>query len=225
MKNANSTVLNGRPLEADLRARLKRPVRIANDANCFTLSEAVDGAGSDAKVVFGVILGTGAGGGIAVHRRVLAGANGIAGEWAHNPLPWPTRDEQPGPACYCGKSGCIETFVSGPGMAARFRERTNRTLEAREIVQAAREGDAQASAEFDRYVDRLARSLTLVVNVLGPEAIVLGGGLSNVSELYEHLGPAMKPYVFSDSFDTRSGRRGSGTAAACAAPRTSASMR
>jgi fructokinase len=183
MKNSNSTALNGRPLHRDLAERLGRPIAIANDANCFALSESVDGAAAGAAVVFGVILGTGVGGGIAFERRVIAGSEGIAGEWGHNPLPWPRDDERPGPPCYCGKSGCIETFSSGPALA---RERETR---------APREA-------LDTYLDRLARGLAHVCNILDPDAIVIGGGVSNLPELYAELPGRMRPYVFSDGFQT-----------------------
>ncbi len=202
MKNANSLVLNGKPLETDLRERLGRPVRLANDANCFALSESIGGAGEGARVVFGVILGTGVGGGIALEQSVLTGANSIAGEWGHNPLPWPDAGELPGPLCYCGKRGCIETFLCGPGMAQRFFERTGRTLSAHEIDSAANAGDEQAVDELRIYVDRLARGLSTVVNILDPDAIVLGGGLSNIASLYSRLPIAMQRHVFSDTFTT-----------------------
>ncbi len=203
MRNANSTCLNGRDLQADLEARLRRPVRMANDADCFTLSEAVDGAGKDAPVVFGVIIGTGTGGGIAVNGRLLGGPNAVTGEWGHNPLPWPTADEQPGPACWCGKHGCIETFLSGPGLEAEHRRRTGQALSGPEIVNAAEQGDREAEVTLSRYEDRLARGLAGIINVLDPEVIVLGGGLSGIDRLYDSVPRLWKPYVFSDVCATR----------------------
>ncbi|MEJ2480447.1 MAG: ROK family protein [Acidihalobacter sp.] len=173
IKNANSVCLNDKPLQADLERRLERPVRMANDANCLALSEAVDGAGRDAEVVFGVIIGTGTGGGIAIGRRVLTGANAIAGEWGHNPLPWAEDDEHPGPACYCGRRGCLETWLSGPGMAERHREATGQQLDAAELAARARQGDALAQGTLERYADRLARGLAHVINLLDPQAIVV----------------------------------------------------
>jgi fructokinase len=203
VKNANSTWLNGRRLREDLSARLERPVRLTNDANCFALSEAVDGAAAGASVVFGVIVGTGTGGGVIVNRRVLVGPNAVAGEWGHNPLPWPRDDERPGPACYCGKSGCIETFLSGPGLAGDFAHATGRNLGPAEIAAAAQGGDIEAEAGLARYEDRLARSLATVVNVLDPDVVVLGGGLSNMSRLYANVPAMWGRYVFSDRVDTR----------------------
>src|SRR5206468_2952590 len=200
-KNANSTWLNGRPLAADLPRLLDRPVRFANDANCFTLSESVDGAAAGAGVAFGVIVGTGTGGGIVVHGRVIEGANGIGGEWGHNPLPAPRGDELPGPACYCGRTGCIETFLSGPGLARDYQESGhhadaargdrpgaratavdgeggNGGMSAREIAARAAAGEPAAVACLERYADRMARALASIINVLDPDVIVLGGGLS-----------------------------------------------
>jgi len=202
IKNSNSVVLNGRPLDRDLTTRLGRPIRIDNDANCFALSEAVDGAAHDASVVFGVILGTGVGGGIVVDRRVITGRNRIAGEWGHNPLPWPRLDELPGPPCYCGKRGCIETFLSGPGMAHEFRNRTGRDLSAHDIVAAADAGDTVTLAMMETYEDRLARGLAHIINVVDPEVIVLGGGLSNIERLYRNVPPLIQRYVFSDGVAT-----------------------
>jgi fructokinase len=203
MKNCNSTWLNGQPLRQDLERLLAREVRIANDANCFALSEAVDGAAAGAAVVFGVILGTGCGGGIVVHGRVLIGANAIAGEWGHNPLPWPRDDERPGPACYCGRSGCIETWLSGPGMSRDHLHHTGETLPADEIARRAAAGEPACLATLARYEDRLARALAHVINVLDPEVIVLGGGLSNIARLYEYVPRLWGRYVFSDRVDTR----------------------
>jgi fructokinase len=202
VKNANSTWLNGRRLDADLPARLGRPVRFANDANCFALSEAIDGAGTGARVVFGVILGTGTGGGIVVDRRALVGPNGVAGEWGHNPLPWASDDERPGPACYCGRAGCIETFLSGPGLVRDHSQATGERAEARDIVARAAAGDRRAQATLTRYEDRLARCLGGVINVLDPDVIVLGGGLSAVARLYENVPRLWSAWVFSDRVDT-----------------------
>lgn len=198
MRNANSTQLNGRPFPADLARALGRPVRYANDANCLALSEATDGAGADAEVVFAAILGTGVGAGITVGRRILAGRNGVAGEWGHAPLPWSAGVEHPGPACWCGRRGCVEMFASGPGLARDH----GGGLSADAVVQAAQAGDAEARAALDRYVDRLARSLAMICDVLDPDVIVLGGGMSNVGELYERLPGAIAPHVFSDAFET-----------------------
>jgi fructokinase len=203
VKNANSTCLNGQRLDHDLVTALGRPVRLANDADCFALSEAVDGAAAGAATVFGVILGTGVGGGIVVHGRVLTGPNAIAGEWGHNPLPWPTGDEAPGPACYCGRSGCIETFLSGRGLAADHRRATGESDSAEAIIAAVARGDAAAEATLARYEDRLARGLASIVNILDPEIIVLGGGLSGIMRLYESVPRLWRRYVFSDTVATR----------------------
>jgi fructokinase len=203
MKNANSTVLIGRPFERDLSERLERPVRLANDANCFALSEATDGAARNVDCVFGVILGTGVGGGIVVGGRPLVGANAIAGEWGHNPLPWPRPEELPGPACYCGKRGCIETFLSGPGLARDHLAAGGSESGGAAIAQAAAGGDARARATVARYCDRLARSLATVIDVIDPGAIVLGGGVSNLAALYEELPARLPAYVFSDDVATR----------------------
>jgi fructokinase len=203
VKNANSTCLNGHRLDRDLTAALGRPVRLANDANCFALSEAVDGAAAGAATVFGVILGTGVGGGVVVSGRVLTGPNAIAGEWGHNPLPWPAGDEAPGPRCYCGRRGCIETFLSGPGLAADHRRVTGESASAEAIVAAASRGDGAAEATLARYEDRLARGLASVVNILDPEIIVLGGGLSGIARLYETVPRLWRRYVFSDTVATR----------------------
>ena len=201
VKNANSTCLNGRDLKGDLERRIARPVRIANDANCFALSEAVDGAARDAEVVFGVILGTGVGGGLVVRRRVVDGANAIAGEWGHNALPLPEPDDHPLPLCYCGRRGCVETFLSGPGLAADHAHVAGERLAAEEI--AARADDAACVATMERYERRLARALASVINVVDPDAIVLGGGLSNVARLYERVPRLWGAHVFSDSVRTR----------------------
>ena len=167
---------------------------MTNDANCFALSEAIDGAGTDADVVFGVILGTGCGGGVVVHRSVLTGPNAIAGEWGHNPLPWPQDDERPGPACYCGRAGCIETFLSGPGLAADYAKGGGDRVDALEIALRAAAGESRAQAALDRYEDRLARALTTVVNLLDPDVIVLGGGLSNIDRFYVGVPPRIRPF-------------------------------
>jgi fructokinase len=196
VKNANSTWLNGRPLGRDLEERLGGPVRLMNDANCFALSEATDGAGAGAPVVFGVILGTGVGGGIAVDGRCLSGANLIAGEWGHNPLPWLTPDEQPGPPCYCGKHGCVETWLSGPGFERDHAEHTGRTLPGREIARAAASGNAGALATLARYHDRLARALASLINVVDPDVVVLGGGMSNIAGLAEATSALLPRHVF-----------------------------
>ncbi len=203
VKNANSTWLIGRQLDCDLEAALGRPVRLENDANCFALSEATDGAGAGAGVVFGVILGTGTGGGVVVRGRVLRGANAIAGEWGHNPLPWPAAGEWPGPPCYCGRTGCLETFLSGPGLAADHARVTGARLDSRDIAERAARGDAAASATIGRYAERLARGLASVVNVLDPDVIVLGGGLSHIAELYARVPRMWAEWVFSDRVDTR----------------------
>jgi fructokinase len=190
-------------LPQDLEAALGRPVRLANDANCFALSEATDGAAANCRIVFGVILGTGVGGGIVADRRLLAGANAIAGEWGHNPLPWPLPGELPGPACYCGRSGCIETFLSGPGMAADHRRHTAEILGSAEIARGAENGDTNCRATLDRYIDRLARGLAAVINLVDPDAIVLGGGLSAIGALYDGVPRRWGKYVFSDRVETR----------------------
>ncbi|MCG8695766.1 MAG: ROK family protein [Minwuiales bacterium] len=198
IKNANSTWLIGRPLDRDLGRALDREVRLANDANCFALSEAVDGAGAGAAVVFGVILGTGVGGGLVVNGLVVTGPNAIAGEWGHNPLPWPDATESPGPACYCGKHGCIETFLSGGGLAADFGG--GGTAEA--VVAAAERGEPAAEAALVRYEDRLARALAVPINILDPDVVVLGGGMSNVDRLYRNVPSLWAAYICSDAVVT-----------------------
>jgi fructokinase len=203
VKNSNSTWLNGSAMAADLPALLERPVRFANDANCFALSEAIDGAAAGEAVVFGVIIGTGTGGGVVVGGKVLVGANGVAGEWGHNPLPWPDAGERPGPACYCRRAGCIETFLSGPGLRLDFLRATGRTLDVREIVSRAAAGDGDAEACLARYEDRMARALASVINLVDPDVIVLGGGLSNIERLYDTVPARWGPYVFSDQVATR----------------------
>ncbi len=199
VKNANSTWLNGTALADDLARLLDRPVRLANDANCFALSEAVDGAGAGAAVVFGVIVGTGTGGGIVVNGRVVVGANAIGGEWGHNPLPAPEDDERPGPPCYCGRCGCIETFLSGPGLLADYQRGGGRdAADAQGVVRNALAGDGLADATLRRYEHRLARGLAGIINILDPDVIVLGGGMSNIDRLYEHVPQLWTRYVFSD---------------------------
>jgi fructokinase len=202
IKNSNTTCLNGRALDRDLGARLGREVRIQNDANCFALSEAVDGAASGASVVFGVILGTGVGGGIVVERRSLTGRNAIAGEWGHNPLPAPRADELPGHACYCGRRGCIESYLSGPALERDHLEHTGQSLMARQLAQLAAAGEPTAAASIERYCERLARSLASVINLLDPDVIVLGGGVSQIDRLYSRVPELLPAYVFSDSVDT-----------------------
>ncbi len=196
VKNANSVWLNGRPLGRDLEQRLDRPVRLMNDANCFALSEATDGAAAGAHVVFGVILGTGVGGGIVVDGRCLSGANLIAGEWGHNPLPWLTSDEWPGPSCYCGKRGCVETWLSGPGFERDHAEHTGQALSSHDIVRAAADGDVGAADTLMRYHDRLGRALASLINVLDPDVVVLGGGMSNIAGLPEAACAALPRYLF-----------------------------
>lgn len=202
LKNSNSTCLNGKPLRGDLENRLKRNIRFANDADCFTLSESIGGAAAGTSTVFGVILGTGVGGGIAVNESLLKGPNAIAGEWGHNPLPWPQDDERPGRACYCGKKGCIETFLSGPGLTASYAALSGKAAEAQTVVSLADAGDSHARLCLSRYEDRLARALAHVVNILDPGVIVLGGGLSNIKRLYEAVPKLWGRYVFSDSVET-----------------------
>jgi fructokinase len=200
MRNANSTWLNGRTFREDLEARLGRPVRLANDANCLALSEAVDGAGAGARVVFGVILGTGCGGGLVVDGRLVEGVGGIAAEIGHVGLPWATPQEAPGPACWCGLFGCLETWISGSGFQRDHEALTGRALSAPDIVAAARAGDAEARASLDRYVERLARALAMIANIVDPDVFVLGGGMSNVGELYERLPGLVERYAFSDGW-------------------------
>ena len=203
IKNANSTCLIGKPLRRDLQAVLQRPIRLANDANCFALSEAVDGAGREAEVVFGVILGTGVGGGIVVRQQVLVGANAIAGEWGHNPLPAPGPADQPLPPCYCGRHGCIEAYLSGPALAADHLRQHGEALDAAEIARRAEAGDPHCVASLDRHEIRLARALASVINLLDPQVIVLGGGLSQIRRLYQTLPARIAPHVFSDACYTR----------------------
>jgi len=203
IKNANSTCLNGEPLDHDLARLLGREVRIANDADCFTLSESVDGAAAGAASVFGVIIGTGTGGGIAINQQLLRGPNAIVGEWGHNPLPWPNSTELPGQDCYCGNKGCIETWLSGPGFSNDYQRLTGKTLQAKEIAKLADKKDNDALVSLDCYINRMARSLASVINLLDPEVIVLGGGMSNIDCLYEQVPQQWGQYVFSDRIDTR----------------------
>jgi predicted NBD/HSP70 family sugar kinase len=203
VKNANSTWLNDKPLGEDIEKRLAREVRLANDANCFALSEATDGAAQGAAVVFGVILGTGVGGGIVAHGRILEGANAIAGEWGHNSLPLPRADDHPLPLCYCGRRACIETYLSGPGLSADHARASGERIAAAEIAERAAQGDARCGEALARYIERLARSLASVINVLDPDIIVLGGGLSRIPALYETVPRRWGEHVFSDEVRTR----------------------
>lgn len=202
VKNANSTWLNGRPLDKDLSAALGREVRIANDANCLAVSEATDGAAAGKHVVFGVILGTGCGGGVAIDGRVHAGPNGTGGEWGHNPLPWPTDEENPGPLCYCGKRGCMEMWVSGTGLARDYQEITGERRTAREVIAGFEAGETNAVRVVDRLEDRLARGFATIINSLDPDVFVLGGGLSLTQHLYESLPKRLPAYVFGGEADT-----------------------
>jgi len=202
MRNANSVWLNHMPFDKDLAAALGRPIRMQNDANCFALSEAVDGAAQGAEVVFGVILGTGCGGGVVVRGAPVEGHNRIAGEWGHTPLPWPTPQEYGAHRCWCGRADCLETWISGSGFRADYAAATGRSLTGEAIMEAARTGEAAAIAAFDRYVDRLGRALAVVCDLFDPDVIVCGGGMSNVSELYDRIVPAITRHVFSDVFTT-----------------------
>jgi fructokinase len=202
VKNANSTWLIGEPLPAALASALGRPVRVENDANCFALSEATDGAAAGAGVVFGVIMGTGVGGGIVLNGRVHRGRNLIGGEWGHNPLPWPSVDEVPGPPCYCGRHGCIESWISGPAVAAEFTRVTGRPVTTPDLIAAADAGDVEAGAARDRFFQRTARSLATIINLLDPDVIVLGGGMSNISGLVDAVCAEVPRWVFSDSVTT-----------------------
>jgi fructokinase len=203
IRNSNSICLNGRPLREDLERLLGREIKVANDANCFTLSEAADGAARNATTAFGVILGTGVGGGVAIHGRIVEGANAITGEWGHNPLPWPGTDELPGPRCYCGKHGCIETFLSGVAMSADHERATGEILAAEQIAQRAAMDDRAAGDSLARYENRLARALSMLVNVLDPHVIVLGGGVSNIERLYRNVPKLWNEWIFSDIVRTR----------------------
>jgi fructokinase len=206
LKNANSVCLNGKPLLDDLQAALQRPLRIANDADCFTLSEASDGAAAGMDSVFGVIAGTGTGGGIVVNGRLLSGINAIAGEWGHNPLPWPRDDERPGPDCYCGKQGCIETWLSGPGLEREYAFARGEQLKVPDIVQLELAGDPVAAQCLDCYIDRMARALASVINIIDPQVIVLGGGMGNIQRLYRDVPGVWGQYIFSDRVDTQLAR-------------------
>ncbi len=203
VKNANSTCLIGHPLDRDLEDALKRPIRIANDADCFTLSEASDGSGTDAHIVFGVILGTGVGGGLAINKSIIRGPNAITGEWGHNPLPWPDDIERPGPPCYCGKSGCIETFLSGAGLSNDMGTNGGKWNGAQDIAEAAADGNSSAKSALSRYTKRLAKALASIINVIDPDVIVLGGGLSNIEVLYTDVPSIWGGFVFSDEVVTR----------------------
>lgn len=203
VKNANSTCLIGKTLDADLTEALERPVRLANDADCFALSEATDGAAAGAPIVFGVIAGTGVGGGIIINGQPLCGPNAITGEWGHNPLPAPTDDERPGPPCYCGRTGCIETWLSGPGLSADHERVTGDHLPAAEIAARAAAGDTACAATLERHAKRMAKALASVINILDPHVIVLGGGLSNMDHLYRRVPELWSAHVFSDRVDTR----------------------
>ena len=201
VKNANSTWLNGRPFERDLSEALGQPVRCANDANCFAVSEAYDGAAAGKRVVFGVIVGTGCGGGVVFDGRLHAGQHGIAGEWGHNPLRWPTPEELAGPLCYCGKRGCLETWISGTGLMRDFHAHTAKGFDGAGIIAASEAGDPDALAAVDRLEDRMARALAQIVNILDPDVIVFGGGLSKVPRLYRNLPERIQPYTFSGAPD------------------------
>ena len=202
VKNSNSTWLNGRPLDRDLAAALGREVRLANDANCFAVSEATDGAAAGKHVVFGVILGTGCGGGVAIGARVHAGPNGVAGEWGHNPLPWQRPEEYPGPACYCGKQGCMEMWVSGTGIALDYRTVTGRARTTQDIVSEFEAGELEATAAIHRFEDRLARGLAQVINILDPDVIVIGGGVSKLEDIYREIPKKLPAYVFGGEAST-----------------------
>ncbi len=212
IKNANSTWLIGKPLADDLAHALDRPVRLANDANCFALSEATDGAAAGAAVVFGVIIGTGTGGGVVINGRVIVGANAIAGEWGHNPMPATAADERPGPACYCGRSGCIETWLSGPALARDYAAGGGELVSAIEIASRAAAGEARATAALARYELRFARAIATIINVLDPDVVVLGGGLSNIERLYVNVPALWSSFVFSDRVATRLVRAAHGDA-------------
>ena len=203
VRNANSTWLNGKPFKQDLERALARPVRLENDANCFALSEASDGAAAGAEVVFGAILGTGCGGGVVVRGKTIEGVNGIAGEWGHTPLPWPRPEEYPGNQCWCGRGSCLETWISGTGFVQDYERATGRRLKGAEIEAEAQAGEPEAAAALDRYIDRLGRGLAVICDILDPDVIVLGGGMSNTEALYPRLPDVVTKYVFSDVFETR----------------------
>ncbi|NYF81132.1 fructokinase [Granulicella arctica] len=202
VKNANSLWLNGRPFDKDLSSALGREARVANDANCLVVSEATDGAAAGVEVVFGVILGTGCGGGVALSGRVHAGRGGVAGEWGHNPLPWPNEDEVPGPPCYCGRRGCLETWISGTGFMADYERHTGKKLKGAEIVMASEAGDVEALAALERLENRIARGLAMMINVLDPDAIVIGGGVSRIDRIYAAVIRQLPEYVFGGTCDT-----------------------
>ena len=203
MRNANSLYLNGRRFREDLSEALGRPVRLANDANCLALSEAVDGAAAGAKVAFAIIVGTGCGGGLVVDGKLVEGANGVAGEWGHIPLPWPTAEEREGPACWCGQRGCLEMWISGTGLRHDFRQATGLDLSGEEIIARYRAGEPDGTAAFQRYLDRLGRAVAVLCNIVDPDVIVLGGGLSNVAEIYDRLPALIAPRVFSDQWQAK----------------------
>jgi len=203
IRNANTTYLNGRRFREDLEAALERPIRLANDANCLALSEAVDGAAAGARVTFAVIIGTGCGGGLVVDGKLVEGANGVGGEWGHVPLPWPKAEESPGPQCWCGRHGCLETWISGTGFRRDFREHGGADLSGAAIVEAAAAGDPVAQGALDRYLDRLARGLAVIADIADPDVFVLGGGMSNVELLYERLPALVAPHVFTDRWESR----------------------
>ncbi|WP_099867153.1 ROK family protein [Pararhizobium haloflavum] len=202
IRNANTTILNGRPLGKDLHDALGRPVRLTNDANCLAVSEAVDGAGSDSRVVFGIILGTGHGGGLVIDHKVHPGFQGLAAEIGHYPLPWMTAEEYPGHMCWCGKRGCLEMYACGTGFELDYRLTTGAVKRGRAIIDAKRAGDPVAGAVYDRFADRLARSIAILVNVVDPDVFVFGGGMSAIDELYDDVPPLVTSYVFGDSFET-----------------------
>lgn len=203
MRNANAVYLNGRRFKEDLSEALGRPIRLANDANCLALSEAADGAARGARTTFAIILGTGCGGGLVVDGKLVDGANGVGGEWGHMPLPWPSAEENPGAACWCGQHGCLETWVSGSGLRRDFRARSGRDLTGEAILAAAGQGDGEAQAAFDRLVDRLGRAMAVICNILDPDVFVLGGGLSNIDALYDRLPGLIGPRVFCDQWSAR----------------------
>ncbi|BDV33691.1 ROK family protein [Methylocystis iwaonis] len=202
-KGSNTQCVNGKPLDVDLSRALDRPVRVENDANCFALSEAIDGAGQGARVVFGVIIGTGVGGGVVVDGKIIAGRNHIGGEWGHTPLPWMQPDEYPGAHCFCGHDGCIETFLSGPGLARDYERRAGASATGQEIVARAERGEAAALAALDVYQDRLARALAMVIDILDPDVIALGGGVSNIARIYDGLTARVAGHAFTDALDTK----------------------
>jgi fructokinase len=202
MRNANSTWLNGKPFREDVEKALGVPIRMENDANCFALSEASDGAGAGARVVFGVIIGTGCGGGLVVDGKTLEGRNGITGEWGHIPLPWPSGDELPGHTCWCGRPNCLETWIAGSAFVADHKSVTGQALTGAQIAEAAGRGDAQAAASLERYIDRLGRALAVVCDIVDPDVIVLGGGMSNTQALYDRVAPVVAKWAFSDKLET-----------------------